>query len=267
VEETRGQSEIRAVFLDIDGTLFYEGAIVESARRAVLKLLQRDLFVAICTGRSILHAKRIQRDLGLADAVYFNGGLAISNDRVVLSQPLSADVVGRVIQFSRRNQLPIILHTQRSTVIFEPFPDVYRPILEAYDFPPLERIELEHWQSSAEPVYQINVFMDRTWDHTVQNEFPECLLYRWDDRAVDLQKRGCDKVIGAKALLETWNVSPAVALHIGDGGNDIGMFRELGYSVAMGNASEEVKRHAKWVTTSAHEDGVYRALARLGIIS
>jgi Cof subfamily protein (haloacid dehalogenase superfamily) len=266
VEETRKQAEIRAVFLDIDGTIFYEGTTVESARRAVRQLQKRDLFVGICTGRSILHAKRIQRELGLEHAVYFNGGLAISNDRVVLSQPLGTDVVQRVIQFSQHNRLPIILHTQHRTVILEPFPDIYRPIIEAYDFPPLELVGMEHWRDSAEPVYQINVFMDRSWDHTVQNEFPECLLYRWDDHAVDLQKRGCDKVIGAKALLKMWNISPAFALHIGDGGNDIGMFRELGYSVAMGNASDEVKRHARWVTSSVYEDGVYRALVRLGLI-
>ena len=52
----------------------------------------------------------------------------------------------------------------------------------------------------------------------------------------------------------------------GDGGNDISMLQHAGLGVAMGNAKEEVKQKADYVTTSVDEDGIANALKHFGII-
>lgn len=52
----------------------------------------------------------------------------------------------------------------------------------------------------------------------------------------------------------------------GDGGNDISIIREAGIGVAMGNANEEVKAMADYVTSSVDEDGVKNALVHFAII-
>jgi len=49
---------------------------------------------------------------------------------------------------------------------------------------------------------------------------------------------------------------------IGDGCNDIAMFAQCPFSIAMGNASEEVKAKARLVTASNEEDGFARAVKR-----
>ena len=48
----------------------------------------------------------------------------------------------------------------------------------------------------------------------------------------------------------------------GDGGNDITMLRHVGYGIAMGNARDEVKSVADYVTDTVDEDGVVQALHR-----
>ena len=53
---------------------------------------------------------------------------------------------------------------------------------------------------------------------------------------------------------------------IGDGGNDIAMLEHAGVGVVMGNASDEVKAVADYVTDSVDEDGVYNALKHFGLI-
>ncbi len=50
---------------------------------------------------------------------------------------------------------------------------------------------------------------------------------------------------------------------IGDGGNDIAMFERSGLSIAMGNASPEVRRAADFVTGTNHEDGFANAIERV----
>jgi Cof subfamily protein (haloacid dehalogenase superfamily) len=49
---------------------------------------------------------------------------------------------------------------------------------------------------------------------------------------------------------------------IGDMANDVSMFREAGFSIAMGNATEPVKAEADAVTASNGEDGFAEAVAR-----
>lgn len=50
---------------------------------------------------------------------------------------------------------------------------------------------------------------------------------------------------------------------VGDGGNDIAMLRHAGIGVAMGNASDEVKSNADFVTGSVDENGVADLLKML----
>jgi hypothetical protein len=45
--------------------------------------------------------------------------------------------------------------------------------------------------------------------------------------------------------------------------NDVAMFRQSGFSIAMGNATEEVKKLADAVTLSNEEDGFANAVDQL----
>ena len=46
----------------------------------------------------------------------------------------------------------------------------------------------------------------------------------------------------------------------GDGKNEIPMFETVGYSVIMGNAINDVKKYADYVTKSNNDDGVAYAI-------
>lgn len=55
---------------------------------------------------------------------------------------------------------------------------------------------------------------------------------------------------------EKYNIPLHRIAAFGDYNNDISMFEVVGYSVAIGNASEKVKSHATYVTKSNNEAGV-----------
>ena len=52
----------------------------------------------------------------------------------------------------------------------------------------------------------------------------------------------------------------------GDGGNDIPIIEYAGIGVAMGNATDDVKAAADYVTDTVDEDGVVTALQRFGVL-
>ena len=52
----------------------------------------------------------------------------------------------------------------------------------------------------------------------------------------------------------------------GDGGNDIPMLEHTALSVCMGNADDAVRAASDFVTETVDEDGVAKALMRLGVL-
>ena len=43
-------------------------------------------------------------------------------------------------------------------------------------------------------------------------------------------------------------------------------WRMFHHSVAMGNANDEVKKHAAYTTSDVLDDGIYRALVHFGVL-
>jgi hypothetical protein len=51
----------------------------------------------------------------------------------------------------------------------------------------------------------------------------------------------------------------------GDNNNDLSMFTDDWFKVAMGNATEELKAKADYITDDVDKDGVYKACKYLGL--
>jgi hydroxymethylpyrimidine pyrophosphatase-like HAD family hydrolase len=58
------------------------------------------------------------------------------------------------------------------------------------------------------------------------------------------------------------NIPPAQIATMGDMPNDVLMFRESGFSIAMGNSSDEVKAQASAVTDSNENEGFAKAVRK-----
>jgi hydroxymethylpyrimidine pyrophosphatase-like HAD family hydrolase len=92
------------------------------------------------------------------------------------------------------------------------------------------------------------------------------LLAFVDRLCVEIAAVGVTKAHGLAALKTHLGVPRNRTAAIGDGLNDLALFAAVEYPIAMGQASDRVKRVARWITSSNTEDGVARALGclRLG---
>ena len=79
----------------------------------------------------------------------------------------------------------------------------------------------------------------------------------------DITTTGISKGYGVKTLCKKLDINMSDAIAIGDDINDISMFTECGYSVAMGNALPEVKKIAKEITDTNNDDGVAKFINKL----
>ena len=79
----------------------------------------------------------------------------------------------------------------------------------------------------------------------------------------DIADKITSKGYGVKKICESLNLDTKEVISIGDDYNDLTMFAVTGYSVAMGNANDEIKSKAKEVTATNNEDGVAIFLEKL----
>jgi len=71
----------------------------------------------------------------------------------------------------------------------------------------------------------------------------------------------CEKTQAfVRAMAKRLNISTDAVATIGDMANDLAMFGVSGLSIAMGNATEEVKKMATHVTASNEDDGFAKAI-------
>ena len=76
---------------------------------------------------------------------------------------------------------------------------------------------------------------------------------------------GISKADALKRACEVLKIPTNDIIAFGDAQNDLQMFKLAGYAVAMGNAVEEVKKIADYVTTTNNEDGIASALEKLNL--
>jgi len=77
---------------------------------------------------------------------------------------------------------------------------------------------------------------------------------------LDVTPPGCDKGTFVQAIARRQGISTGAVATIGDMQNDLAMFKQSGMSIAMGNATDEVKRLATHVTASNEEEGFAGAI-------
>lgn len=81
--------------------------------------------------------------------------------------------------------------------------------------------------------------------------------------AYHINSPGIDKGTGFRTIMEKLSISADDVIAIGDSATDIPLFRVAKISIALGNASDQVKSEATMVVSAHAGDGVLEALDKL----
>ena len=100
--------------------------------------------------------------------------------------------------------------------------------------------------------------------HTFARRLPSLVTGTFShDDYLEVTSLGVDKAVGIRTLANHLGVDLKLGAAVGDGVNDIGMFKVVSCAIAMGQAPDEVKAAADFVTLSNANDGLAAALEAL----
>lgn len=257
--------KIKAVFFDIDGTLvsFQSHTVPMSARRAIECLRTQGIKVFIATGRLMRHTEVVS-DIEVDGYVTVNGSYCTTADgKIIFEKAFPREVVEKVWELERRYGFQSAVMTHENIFVSH-IGERVRTIADMIAIEP-EVADLKQ-VVATQPVLQMCPYIDADVEREIMPQLPECVASRWIKTFMDINLRGVDKSVGISRVMEYYGFTMSEAMAFGDGGNDIPMVRDAGIGVAMGNACDELKSVADYVTLSVDDDGVEWALKKFGLI-
>lgn len=257
---------IAAVLADVDGTLV-NGAKVVTARaiEAIEKLHQRGVLFAITSGRPPRGMRMLVRPLEMRGPMAaFNGGIIVQPDMTIVDErPVPADVAPAVIDLIRAHDLypwiyrgtewyvtdPDAPHARReaTTVQFQP------TVVASYDSLLDRVVKIVGVSDDHDRVERCEAAVDRRLGAHVSAS-------RSQPYYLDVTHPEANKGVVAERLSHYYQIPLEQIATLGDGANDVLMFKRTGLSIAMGNASQEVQRQATYVTASNEDEGFAKAV-------
>ena len=259
------KGRIKAVFFDIDGTLvsFKSHTVPESARRAIARLREQGVKVFIATGRLMKHVG-IVNDIEVDGYITVNGGYCITSaGEVIFESAFPRATVERVIDLSEQYGFDLNVMTHQDMYVSSMGERVQKIASMINIMPTVADVRAI---AATQPVVQMCPYISRELEQEIMPLLPDCVGSRWIETFMDLNVRGVDKSLGIQQVMNYYGLTMAEAMAFGDGGNDLPMVRDAAVGVAMGNACDELKSVADYITSSVDEDGVSRALEHFGLI-
>ena len=259
------KGRIKAVFFDIDGTLvsFKSHTVPESARRAIARLREQGVKVFIATGRLMKHVG-IVNDIEVDGYITVNGGYCITSaGEVIFESAFPRATVERVIDLSEQYGFDLNVMTHQDMYVSSMGERVKKIASMINIMPTVADVRVI---AAKQPVVQMCPYISRELEQEIMPLLPDCVGSRWIETFMDLNVRGVDKSLGIQQVMNYYGLTMAEAMAFGDGGNDLPMVRDAAVGVAMGNACDELKAVADYITSSVDEDGVSRALEHFGLI-
>ena len=259
------KGRIKAVFFDIDGTLvsFKSHTVPESARRAIARLREQGVKVFIATGRLMKHVA-IVNDIEVDGYITVNGGYCITSaGEVIFESAFPRATVERVIDLSEQYGFDLNVMTHEDMYVSSMGERVQKIASMINIMPTVADVRTI---AATQPVVQMCPYISRELEQEIMPLLPDCVGSRWIETFMDLNVRGVDKSLGIQQVMNYYGLTMAEAMAFGDGGNDLPMVRDAAVGVAMGNACDELKAVADYITSSVDEDGVSRALEHFGLI-
>jgi Cof subfamily protein (haloacid dehalogenase superfamily) len=261
-----GNGKISLVLADVDGTLVTEEKILTERARAAVKALHRaGIRFAITSGRPPLGMGMLFDPLDIETPIAgFNGGLFVDRHLAILEQKtVPPDVARQAIDLMRASGLDTWVYSGNDWLITKAVaPHVAREAWTVKFQPRVVSDVGEHLQQVAK-IVGVSDDLDkvRRCEAEAQAAFGrQATANRSQPYYLDVTNKDANKGAVADYLSRHLGVPEAEIATIGDQPNDVLMFKRSGLSIAMGNASDEVKAQATAVTASYNDEGFAKAM-------
>lgn len=270
-------NNIKALIFDLDGTLLSsKKTIAPKTLDILLSLKEKGMRIIIATGRPPLSGMQKLGRLNLATPMVCANGACIYDPlkKVPIKEKrLETSSVERLLKIAHDKKKNALVYTLAHTYVSKNLIDTYLEISDVKDSVEVMKtvLPLEDYKLGEELVYKCiinadNIGYDIDFMNYLEkncNNLSQPLFFTFaHPDFLEIVDKSINKYISLSNLLKNLNIDEKEVVAFGDGVNDLEMLEKFPYSVAMGNASDEVKKAATFTTLSNDDEGIYDFLKR-----
>ncbi len=260
-------NNIKAIVLDLDGTLLTPDLqILNNTKNILLKAKTKGIKLIIASGRTPQTALKMTKSLDInSPMVLANGALIYnpSDKRIISSNPISNDTIKYLLNVSKDIQISLNIYTPYCIYMEESKISDY--IKDSGD----ERqnlINQKHYNFDDEIALKCEFFgKDQGYNEDLRklvinhskNIDEDLYITSAHPNYLEILNKESNKYFGIKKVLELESINEDQVLIFGDNHNDIEMLSKFTNTVAMGNAKNNIKKAAKYITKSNSQDGIF----------
>lgn len=257
---------IKLVATDIDGTIFIpEKEFTNEVRACITKLSQKGVKVVLVTGRMNAAATLIAKDLGLeTPVVSYQGGLVTYENDVLYERYLEKEQAEKILNWAKKESIHInlynndVLYSEKDDYEVKRYCGNLHTEYVVKDFNDIDKKKINKLLAiDYDNPERINKF-----EKELPDVFPDLYIVKSTPYFLEFSNKEASKYCAVKYLQKYWNLSDDEILTIGDQNNDIALLQAGGLKIAMGNATDELKKEADYITDSVYNDGFVRAMER-----
>ncbi len=254
----------KALFTDLDGTLFDDEKNISSKNMRALERIKTDgKMVTLCSGRQIDYVRRINDKIGSNDYVIASNGAIIydcKNKEILFSAFLPEERCKYLIEYGNNHNFLVRVDTPYIRYLN----DISRAVsteIELDDnldkfLTQNEVIQLTFCSEKKEDLDEIISYIENDcYDIHIANKFFS-KINNYKYWAINILNNSASKGNAMMGLCKYLKIDLNDVVAIGDDLNDISMIQAAGMGVAMSNAVEEVRLKSNFVTLNNNESGV-----------
>lgn len=252
---------------DLDMTLLDHKTweIPPSALYAI-EMLRPYCRLVVATGRNLddILGVPYQKQLRPDAVIHLNGSRITVGDTEIFHHFIAPEKVASLVSFAAQHGICLGAHIGEQDYFTHP------EILEELDrkrFGGSMRTFASAALLPSLPVHSMVLVGETAQQTLLETQFPNFQVFPFaGGRMADIAEMGISKKSGMRRLTAFWGNSMEDVVAFGDSMNDYALLRAAGCGVAMGNACEEVKKIADYVTTDIDKDGVLHACRALRLL-
>ena len=262
--------------LDMDGTLLNSRKeLTQPTVDAINRLLERGVHVVFGSGRNLPEMSDIHRALNkIRYGILISGGLVYDfvADKPIAVHPVAVDDIMTIIDIGIDERAMIHLHTIRDSIARQADIDhmsdfhmgIYQTMFDRIcvkvDDP--KKYALEH----EGEIIKVNLYHRSTESRQRSVELLKDRALEMvfaEGSSLEASPRGVSKASGLIELCKALNIPIEETVAIGDAPNDREILQTAGLGIAMGNAEDEIKKIAGFITLDNDHDGVVHAIEKI----
>lgn len=269
----------RLVFLDVDGTLI-DGTqtVPDSAKRALSQAIDAGHKLFISSGRVPPEIYPFLWDLGFDGIVAANGAYVESGDHTIVDEPMDVDQVKTVAATLERFGAYAAWQNPDAVYATKDFLDSLAALTgqtqgdwSAYFSLVGEYLRDGVPATCSKCTFTLPAFTGKSLNDVIEalgEQF--CIVagsFTGDVGTTgEIVRAGISKASGLRAVAAHYGLPIDQTVAVGDSANDVDILKAAGVGIAMGNATQQAKDAADWVTSSIHDDGLAQAFEYCGLI-